>query len=344
MSAVISGERAAPAAKAGAGECSSRPPCLIVNPRSFRASRGGLAEQAMALGRSHGAQVVAAGDPAELHEALEQMLKNPGHPQDLAVLAGDGTVQAIVDHLAARPAGVALPRLLVLGGGRTNLTAWELGGRGAVLQKLAAALERWREGRPFEAQTRATLRVEQSPAPPRHGFFVAAGLIDYVIRACHAHRAGTTSELRSGHVATPLSLLHLALGAILGGEPIPRDELRVSARGYATPSLPSRLLIATTLQNRHGLLDPYADRGEGEVRFTAVGARGAGFWLRLPTLAMGRFTPRMSPERGFLSGRCSGLEVLGLSGYALDGEKFEADPARPVRIGPGPRLTFLCPP
>ena len=49
----------------------------------------------------------------------------------------------------------------------------------------------------------------------------------------------------------------------------------------------------------------------------------------------------MDAARGYLSGRCDALRILGLSSYTLDGEEFEADPARPVTIASGPRLAFL---
>ena len=51
----------------------SAPACLIVNPRSFSASRG-LAEKAVALARSHHAEVVVVTAPAELTAAIESIL------------------------------------------------------------------------------------------------------------------------------------------------------------------------------------------------------------------------------------------------------------------------------
>ncbi|MET0984304.1 MAG: hypothetical protein ABW034_02745, partial [Steroidobacteraceae bacterium] len=63
----------------------------------------------------------------------------------------------------------------------------------------------------------------------------------------------------------------------------------------------------------------------------------------LPRVLLGRFTSRMNPEHGYLSGRCERLEVLGLERYTLDGEKFETDPTRPVVIRRGPTLRFIVP-
>jgi len=61
-----------PTAPAIAAEPSA-PACLIVNPRSFSASRG-LAEKAVALARSHHAEVVVVTAPAELTAAIESIL------------------------------------------------------------------------------------------------------------------------------------------------------------------------------------------------------------------------------------------------------------------------------
>ena len=314
-------------------------PCLVVNPHSFRTLRGALAERAAQLARARGAEVERVTDASSIAAALDRALAR-GQPA-LFVLAGDGTVQAIVEHLACLPDGVPLPKLLVLGGGRTNMTAADFGGRGSVLRKLDAALLAWRAGRALRVEERPTLRVAQPPAPPRHGFFLAAGLVDRVIRACHERRAGQSHGLRTGHASTAFSLVALACGAF--GRRRPPSELRIAAAGYPALDAPARLLIATTLQRRHGLLDPYARRGQGELRFTAIAARGPGFWARLPWLAMGGFSKRMTAERGYLSGHGERLEVLGVASYTLDGEEFDADPSRALVVTPGRRLQFLTP-
>jgi diacylglycerol kinase family enzyme len=314
-------------------------PCLLVNPNSFRTLRGALAERAAQLAHARGAEVERVADPASVAAALDRALAR-GQPA-LFVLAGDGTVQAIVEHLARLPDAVPLPPLLVLGGGRTNMTAADLRGRGSVLRKLDAALLAWRAGRALQTEQRQTLQVAQPPAPARHGFFLAAGLVDRVIRACHARRAGQSHGLRTGHAATAFSVLTLAFGALRRRRP--PSELRVAVPGYPALDAPARLLIATTLQRRHGLLDPYARRGQGELRFTAIAARGPGFWARLPAVATGGFTKRMSAEHGYLSGRGERVEVLGAASYTLDGEEFDADPSRALVITPGRRLQFLTP-
>lgn len=337
MNAVISG---APAAAIAPGPAELRP-CLIVNARSFRASRRSLAARAAGLAREYGADVMQCGQPSEIAAALDR-LRARGQ-QRIFVLAGDGTVHAIVDHLSRLAGPETLPQLLVLGGGRTNLIAGDLGGRGAVLSKLESALKRWRNGEHFELEERCTLRIEQAPAAPRDGFFLAAGMIDAIIRECHRGReAARPGGLRRGHLSTPLNLARLAL-LTFAGRPLPCVDLAVQANGSEALPGPARLLIATTLQRRQGLLDPYADRGAGPMRLTVVAAGARGLWHRLPRVVAGLFSEGMNARGGYLSGRHESVQVLGLARYTLDGEEFDSDPTRPVLIRPGMRVSFLKP-
>jgi diacylglycerol kinase family enzyme len=326
---------AAPAIAAG----TSAPACLIVNPLSFSASRG-LAEQATALARSHHAEVVVVNGPAALTTAIESILTR--RQQHVMVLAGDGTVCAIVNQLAHLPPGSWIPDLLVLPGGRSNLTAADMVPGGQALATMQLALERAREQRwDLAVEERCPLRIEQSPAPPQHGFFMAAAVIDSAIRQCHQNRLDN-STLRAG-VSTVGYVLGLGVRAVFGRSGITCPTLRIDAGACGTQQGLVRLLLATTLLHRTGLLNPYAARGDGEVRVTAVSRDARSFWRLLPRLLTGRYLNSMSADRGYLSGRCDSVRVDGLAGYSLDGEAFDTDPSRPVVITAGPRLRFIRP-
>lgn len=320
---------------------SRSPPCLIVNPKSFRTSNGGLAARAMALGAAYGAEVIEAHLREQLEAGLDRVLAQG--VRRVIVLAGDGTVQAIVDHLARKPSGFALPQLMVLGGGRTNMTAADLGGSGGLMRKLEATLMRCRDGQPFRSEQRRTLSIEQSPAPPRRGFFVAGGFVDDVIRDCHRHRHSERGAMRKGHLSTHWYLFKFALLSLIGRCPIAYPEMDIAASNGEHLSGPNRVLIATTLLHREGLFNPYADRGTGALRVTSITASAPRFWLSLPRILLGRFSRKLNAQRGYLSGRCDQIEVLGMNGYSLDGEDFDTDPARPVLIGTGPQFNFLIP-
>jgi hypothetical protein len=283
---------------------------------------------------------VSAFHPTQLERELDRQIA--AGQDKVFVLAGDGTVHAIVDHLARKPAGTRIPQLLVLGGGRTNLIASDFDGRGGLLAKLEASLQRARRKEPFRVDVRPTLAIEQSPAPVRHGFFVAAGLIDSLIREAHRHRAGGEGVMREGHFSTAWSLVSLFVRTLLGRGGVEVPHLRVTAPGTENLDEPARVLVASTLEHRAIWLNPYAARGAGPLRFTAIG-ESAPFWRRLPRILTGRFSASMTAERGYLSGRGERLEVLDLPGYTLDGEKFDADPSRPVVFRTGPRIEFLLP-
>ncbi len=316
----------------------STTPCLIVNPRSFSASRG-LAVQATALARAQGAEVVSVDSPDATRAAIAAILAR--RQRRVMLLAGDGTVCAIVDQLSNLPVGAWTPDLLVLPGGRTNLTAADLVPGGSALSTLKRALRLAHEQRWDAAvEERCALRIEQSPAPARHGFFFAAALIDTVIRQCHQHR----DDLKLyGDLSTLGYLLRLGARSLIGRSGMSCPRLDVDAGGVGTQNGPIRLLLATTLLHRTGLFDPYAPRGQGDVRLTSVSEEAPRFWRSLPRLLTGRYTPAMNADNGYLSGRCARMQVSGLGSYMLDGEAFDADPARPITLSAGPQLRFVRP-
>lgn len=332
------------ASVAAAPSAESLPPCLIVNPRSYRASRG-LAARAADLAAARGAEVAVVEGPAALDATLASLLER-GHSR-LIVLAGDGTIRGVVERLSRLPAGAARPDLLLLPGGRTNLTAVDLlpnRGRGSVLALLERALGPAGPRRDAAAsEQRSPLCIEQAGAPTRHGFFLAGAVVDQIIRHCHRrHEAAGGSHHRT-LLGTPGDLLGLGLRALAGRSGLACPELEIEAGACGQQRGPVRLLLVTTLLHRSGLLNPYAARGSGELRVTSVTRSAPRFWRSLPRLVTGRYSALMNADEGYLSGRCERLEITGLAGYTLDGEEYDADPGRPLVITAGPRLRFLTP-
>ncbi|MEO6185717.1 MAG: hypothetical protein ABIP38_07915, partial [Steroidobacteraceae bacterium] len=330
----------APAGGAALPSAAARP-WLVINPRSFRASRGGLAHDVAVQARAHGLPVIEASTLAEFHAVLDRLQIQQA--QQLWVLAGDGTVHAMAQHLAQQPEGGWLPSLLLLGGGRANLVPRDCGGY-PPWEKFQAALRAQREGRALPEERLPTLRVDQAGSPPRHGFVLAGAVINAGIRLCSEHRASGTSWLHRSWIADPYCLLRLMLQVWAGRSPLPSYEhVQVTADGVAAMQAPLRVLMASTLQLRDGLYNPFAARGVGDVRFTAVAATARQFWRNLPNILRGRFRDSMTQSEGYLSGRFTQIDMLGMSGYALDGEMFVTDPTRPVRLTRGVELRVLRP-
>jgi hypothetical protein len=328
------------AAGAAAPDAAARP-WLIVNPHSFRASRRGLAGRVTALARSHGLPVVEATNLQEFYSSLDRL-------RDLRVgqvwmLAGDGTVHATAQYLA-QPAGAAWsPALLLLGGGRANVVPRDCGGY-PPWERFVSALGSLREGRPLPEERLLTMRVEQEGSVPQHGFFLAGAIIHAGIRLCQEHRARGSGWLHRSWFADPYCLLKVAAQVWTGRSPLPPyDDLQVTVDGAVVAHAPMRMLLASTLQFREALYNPFAQRGTGAVRLTAVAAGASRFWRNLPSMFKGRFGDDMTLQQGYLSGRFPAVEIIGMSGYALDGELFASDPARPVRLSGGIGLRVLRP-
>jgi len=334
-----------PAMRASRGLTNPEGPAgIVLNPRSFRV-RSALLDRAMALQTRPGVILKEAADPGTISSVLDEML--PQRPRLLAIMGGDGTVQAAINHLAGLHAAASgypapdLPPLLLLAGGRTNLTARDLSRPSRLARGLELALTT-----PLQHLTvteRPCLRVYQAGHLDQYGFFLAGALADQIIRDCHRHQQSGPGLLRAGILGSPWRLLQLALLASIGRLPLTSPLARVDAGDLGQLEGPLRVLAATTLRHERGLLDPYARRGSGPLRATAVLASASGFWRRLPRLLTGHFAPQLIPDCGYLSGGCGQLSVTGLTGVTLDGQEFDIEPTLPLVLSPGPSFRFLVP-
>lgn len=323
---------------AGSSPLASRP-CLLVNPRSYRASRHDLAGRVTRLALQAGLEVHEIYDPDTARACFDNLRAR--RQRQVWLLAGDGSIHAIAEYLSELPVGDWSPALLLLAGGRANVVPRECGGYPAM-PALRRALAALRAGRALAEQSLPTLRVTQEGAPVRHGFFLAGGVIHHGIRYCSEHRAAGNGWLNRSWFADPWALLKLSAKVWFGRSPLPPySDVTVRMTGAAPFTAPLRVLLASTLKLTAALYNPFAARGQGPVRLTAVAANANRFWRRLPGVLRGRFDRHMDHDEGYLSGRCVSAELLGVEGYALDGESFTADPRRPLRLEAGLSLTVL---
>lgn len=313
--------------------------CLLINPLSCRTRNGALSRRAEMLARAHGVRVEVTGDPARIVALLEE-LRAAATPR-LFVLSGDGTIQLIASFLVGLPAGDWNPELLLLGGGRANAVPRAFGGTPA-LRALRRVLEALRENRPLRVETQPLLCVRQQGRPERCGFIMVGALIDYGVRYCREWRASGTSWWHRGILADQISLLRLALQVLLGRSPVPPSpQMVVRMQPGGTMYAPLRVFVAGSLLHAGGHYNPYAARGDGPLRISAIAVEAPRFWRNLPRMLTGRFDESMSVAQGYLSGRCHDASVEGMAGYSLDGEPYDADPALPLHIATGHALRVV---
>jgi diacylglycerol kinase family enzyme len=328
-------------ATGGAGDPAGKvATCLLINPLSCRTLYGDLARKAELLARAHGLRVEVSGDPPRILELLDELRAQ--RVARLFVLSGDGTIQLIARYLADLPPGDWNPELLLLGGGRANVVPRAFGGTPA-LPALRRVLQAVRAQRPLQVELQPVMCVSQEGRPVQRGFILVGAMIDFGVRYCRDWRAAGTSWWHRGILADQISLLRLAALSLTGRSPAPAaPQLVVRMQPVGTLYAPVRVLVAGVLHDAGGHYNPYASRGDGPLRLTAVAAEAPRFWRNLPRMLTGRFDDQtMNVEQGYLSGHCQAVTVDGLSTYSLDGEPFDADPSLPLRISTGHVLNVL---
>lgn len=310
---------------------------ILVNPHSFRMTSRNRLQRIDQLAHTHGLPLYAVHGPDEIAAALADGA--PGPDDRLIIIGGDGTLQAAISRLAGRAQNGLAPTLCMLGGGRTNFTARDLGSHNRLLQSLEHLLAQ----ASWKSTQRRVLRINSSKHGALYGFFIAGALVDAIIRDCHNYRARSRGWLRTGHAATPWRLAQLAALGLTGRTGFVLPDLQISADRLGVMSGRTRILLVSSLQHDSGSLDPYADRGKGEVRLTAIHGQASAFWRRLPALLSGRFRPEQTTATGYLSGRTGRLQITGLPSICLDGQEYALDATQTLDIQPGPAFRFLQP-
>ncbi len=313
------------------------PWAVLLNPRSLAMRRGWRAVEALA--NRHGIPMLRAETPDDIDGALDAALA--GGAARVAVAGGDGTLQAVVTALLARdPAPTT--SLLALPGGRTNFVARDLGFHRDADAALSRLLDRRCDQ--LRTQTRHVVEIVADDGRVHRGFFAAGAIVDDVIRDLHRQRRGRTAGWHASAVSTPFCVLQWAAAAVFGTRRQAAPRLAIDADALGRLEAACRLLLVSTLEHRDHWLNPYAARGTGALRVTAVAVDARGWRRRLPRLLRGRYRDDMDEAVGYLSGRVPGeLRIRGLARLTLDGEELDFDPDTTLVARAGPAVRFLLP-
>lgn len=293
---------------------------ILLNPRSRRNQRSlpTLRRLAADLPEAHLVEVHAARDIAQ---ALQEW--QPGPADLLVIMGGDGTLQATLTALFRQIRG-GMPRLLVVAGGTTNMSAADLGAR---LKPVAAlrALSAWLEGAgpPPRTVERAVLRVDGiKGGEAQFGMFFGAGAVLSGVRYYHEHvrPAGV-----HGSLGPTLAFGRLLL-SLLRNRPHP-----------LLPALPARLstveaewqsdwllVLASTLDRLLAGCRPYWGTERAPLHVTAVSQQPRHLLRTLPALLCGRGAAVAREQDGYLSHNFEALSLSGAPEFILDGERFQA--------------------
>jgi len=262
---------------------------------------------------------------------------------DVLVLnGGDGTLQHALTALLSNPRAGTLPWIAPLRGGRTNMTALDLGVRRNPVAALARILEAAAADRLHEHRVeRPVLRVETSrDARCQYGMFFGAGMIRRAIALTHRVFPKGRSQGTFGASLVTAALIAKAVAHPTHGILTP-DKAQIRIDGYGLSDAEFYLIIATSLRRLFLRLDPFWGSQAQPVRFTAIASRARRLAAAAPGVAWGRPGAGVTPEHGYVSANAARVDLSIDCGYSVDGEDFPAQADEQVRITADRRIQFV---
>jgi len=260
----------------------------------------------------------------------------------LLINGGDGTLQHALTEILSQEPFEQLPYIAPLAGGRTNMTAKDLGAQGNPVKGLRDTLRAAHEGRLHERLVhRPVLRLSfDRGRREEYGMFFGSGMIRRAIHLVHdAFPQG------KGQGALGAGLVTMGLAVRTAFRPttgiLTPDKIETRLDGEPLPGGEFRLSIATTLDRLYWRLNPYWGEGPGDVRFTAIASDAERFGTAAPGILWGRPLARVTPENGYHSRNLRHAQLRLSCGFTIDGEDFAPRPDEVVTLTADRRVTFV---
>ncbi|HEX2796503.1 MAG TPA: diacylglycerol kinase family protein [Immundisolibacter sp.] len=251
---------------------------------------------------------------------------------------GDGTAQAALTTLSLRSPFASPPTLLVLAGGTTNMSAYDLGSH----SRPARLLQRLLAGR-LAVTRRRMLCVREADGTTRCGFFFTAGGLPQAVRDCRAFRETSTLPGMRSALGTAAWISGRLLRLLAGREPF--EALALNYRPDAEPvrRCEALLLLASTHERLALGLTPWWCAGGGPIRATLISRPARRLARALPGLLRGRPPAFANAAAGYESRAITTLHLTPTGGYALDGEDYFPPAGSELVVDAGPEFEFLRP-
>jgi len=260
------------------------------------------------------------------------------------VNGGDGTLMRVLTEiLGGREFGGRLPLIAPLRGGRTNMSALDLGAHRDPVRGLEAVLAAAFYDRMHERIVqRHVLRVEIRPEREvLYGMFFGAGVIHRGIET--VHRVLPRGRARGVFGATLVTAAWLARLALLrdhGGVLTP-DKLQLKLDEELLPGGEYTLAMASTLRRLFAGMRPFWGKGSGEVPFTAIEAGALKFAQSVPGILAGIPSEEVNESNGYCSRRVQRALIGANCGFTVDGELVDPGPDRVVSVTATDRVRFV---
>jgi hypothetical protein len=275
-----------------------------------------------------------------LPEALAEIARQ--NVNLLVVNGGDGTLQFTLTEILGGGDFDRVPMIAPLRGGRTNMTALDVGSRANPVKGLRGLLEDVRAGRLEERIVeRPVLRFETHKSRHlQYGMFFGAGMIHRAIELTHRLFPTGRSQGVFGAGLVTAGLILRASMKDRNGVLAP-DKIQIRLDGEEVPHGEFYLVIGSSLQRLFLRMNPFWGDGPGGVRFSSIATNASQVRSAFPGILRGRPKSFVTPEHGFTSENSERAELRLDCGFTVDGEFFEPINDEVVTITADRRVTFV---
>lgn len=260
----------------------------------------------------------------------------------LAVNGGDGTLQYTLTQMLTTDDFPSIPMVAPLRGGRTNMTAMDIGAHRNPTKGLQGLLEDARAGRLKDRLVdRPLLRVETLRDRNIHyGFFFGAGMIHRAIALTHQIFPRGRSQGSFGAGIVTAGLILRAIANRHDGVLTP-DKAQIMLDGELIDGGEFTLVIASSLQRLFLKINPFWGRGKAPVRFTALASGCERTAFAAPGILRGKPPSFVTPAAGYTSRNAEDVELRIDAGFTVDGETTPPRSGEIVRITGDRRIRFV---
>jgi diacylglycerol kinase (ATP) len=260
----------------------------------------------------------------------------------LIVNGGDGTLQYAITRVLSGMDFQDVPMIAPLRGGRTNMSALDLGAHRNPAKGLRELLEDAYGGRIEDRVVkRPVLRVETFRDPSvNYGFFFGAGMIPRAIGLTHElFPSGRTQGALGAGLVTAGLLVRMGANKLDGV--LTPDKAQISLDGEFVDSSEFTLIIASTLQRLFCRMNPFWGDEPAPVRFTSIASNAERPFMAAPGIFRGKPGALVTRENGYASRNVAAAELRMHCGFTVDGEVIAPCDDEVVRVSGDEKITFL---
>jgi len=262
------------------------------------------------------------------------------HPDVLVIVAGDGTVHAVLSYIFTKQIFSKLPMLAIIPAGTTNMTAKDFGSAGkpdAVIRKLIRVLKR---PEPYPCLSRKVLCIKNGESEAQYGFFFGTGIIADAVEYFHKNvkGLGVTGEKASGIV-----LVRYLFSMLFGRDKKAsnKSEIKVQYEDEEGKTVNCLTVFASSLDRLLLGMRPYWGREQQAIHATLVKQSPKMLALAIFPLLCGKGS-MLKKLNDYESKNLNSMN-LSLNGkYVIDGELYVADVNKgPVQLSAINTITVI---